>query len=39
MGKKIYTNELGHLAKMAAMVKIFKNLLLQNQLTVGNETW
>ena len=33
---KIYTNELGHMTNMAAMLiygKKFKNLLLQNQYT------
>ena len=40
---KINTNELGHMTKMATMpiyiVKILKNLLLQNQLTDDLETW
>ena len=40
---KINTNELGHMTNMAAipiyMVKILKNLLLQNQLTDNLETW
>ena len=36
---KVNTNELGHMTKMAAMVKTLKNLLLQNQLTDDLETW
>ena len=36
MGLKIYTNELGHMTKMATvMVKTFRKLLLHNQLTDG----
>ena len=39
---KINTNELGHMTNMAAMPiygKNLKNLLLQNQLPDGLETW
>ena len=39
---KVYTNELGHMTKMAAMPifgKNLKNLLLPNQSTDGLETW
>ena len=44
MGMKIYTNEKGHMTKVAAMptygmVKTFKNFLLQTQLTDGLGTW
>ena len=42
MGIKIYTNELGHMTKMAVMLiymaETFKNLLFQNLLTDGLET-
>ena len=38
MGMKIYTNELGHMTKVAYMVKTLKNLLLQNQYTNDLET-
>ena len=40
---KIYTNDLGHMTNMAAMliyiVKPLKNLLFQNQYTNDLETW
>ena len=41
-GKKIYINSPGQMTKMAAslyIVKIFKNLLLQNQKSYDLETW
>ena len=41
MGMKIHTNELSHMAKMAAMpymVKTFIIILLQDQLTNDHET-
>ena len=40
MGKKIYTNEFGHMTKISAMPiygKTFK--VLQNQLTDGLKSW
>ena len=40
---KIYTNRQGHMTNMATMPiygkKLLKNLLSQNQLTNGLETW
>ena len=42
MGMKIYTNEYGHMIKVAAMpiyCKNLKNLLFQNQLTDDLEIW
>ena len=37
-GTKVYINGPGHMTKMAAMVKTFKNLLLRNRWTDFHET-
>ena len=44
VGKEVYINGTGHMAKMATMPiymygKTFKNLLLQNQKSYDLETW
>ena len=36
---KVYINGPGHMTKMAARSKIFKNLLLQNQKAYDFEIW
>ena len=38
-GTKVYINDPGHMTKMAAMLKTFKNLLLWNRWTDFHETW
>ena len=39
VGKKVNKNGTDHMTKMAVMVKIFKNLFLQNQKSYDPETW
>ena len=36
---KVYINDQGHMTKMAAIAKTFKNLLLQNQKAYDFVTW